>query len=174
LPGPLLGKNLPPLFTDPSETKAMSFRFAAPLIAATLLVATQTTSQAFSLRELLGGGSHKDQSSTATTQPTARTQKAKQIEFLNRVRRSDPNRQTIQKAIFNEQNELGIILARGVQMDSIGALAKSLLAQEARYFPGQDLSISFYAPTSPPMKIGSANLNARTRDMTYQARVANF
>ena len=91
----------------------------------------------------------------------------RQVEFLNRIRKADPQHQTIERAVFNEQNELGLILSRTVEMDKIPALMRSMLAQLARAFPGQDLTIFAYAPSNPPRKIGTARLNARTRDMTY-------
>jgi hypothetical protein len=91
----------------------------------------------------------------------------RQAEFLNRIRKADPQHQTIERAVFNQQNELGLILNRSVEMDKIPVLMRSMLAQMARTFPGQDLTIFAYAPSNPPRKIGTARLNARTRDMTY-------
>jgi hypothetical protein len=93
--------------------------------------------------------------------------KQRQIEFLNRIRKADPKHQTIERALFNKQNELGLILGRGVELDKIPALMRSMLAQMARAFPGRDLTILAYTPSNPPRKIGTARLNARTRDMTY-------
>ena len=93
--------------------------------------------------------------------------KQRQIEFLNRIRKADPQHQTIERALFNEQNELGLILNRSVEMDKIPALMRSMLVQMAHAFPGRDLTILAYAPSNPPRKIGTARLNARTRDMTY-------
>ena len=93
--------------------------------------------------------------------------KQRQIEFLNRIRKADPQHQTIERAVFNEQNELGLILNRSVEMDKIPGLMRSMLVQMARAFPGQDLTILAYAPSNPPRKIGTARLKARTRNMTY-------
>jgi hypothetical protein len=93
--------------------------------------------------------------------------KERQINFLNRIRKSDPGHQTIERALFNGQNELGLILNRQVEMDKIPALMRSMLIQMARVFPGQDLTILAYTPSNPPRKIATARLNARTRDMTY-------
>ena len=93
--------------------------------------------------------------------------KQRQVAFLNRIRKADPQHQTIERAVFNEQNELGLILNRSVEMDKIPALMRSMLVQMARAFPGQDLTIFAYTPSNPPRKIGTARLNARTRDMTY-------
>jgi hypothetical protein len=91
----------------------------------------------------------------------------RQVEFLNRIRKADPQHQTIERAVFNERNELGLILNRSVEMDKIPALMRSMLAQMARAFPGQDLTVLAYTPSNPPRKIGTARLNARTRDLTY-------
>ena len=93
--------------------------------------------------------------------------KQRQITFLNRIRKADPQHQTIERAVFNEQNELGLILNRSVEMDKIPALMRSMLVQMAHAFPGRDLTILAYTPSNPPRKIGTARLNARTRDMTY-------
>jgi hypothetical protein len=92
----------------------------------------------------------------------------RQTEFLQRIRQTDPNFRTIEKAIFNEQNELGLILSRSVPMNSIPALMRTMLAQMAHEFPRQDLTIIAYAASNPPLKIGTARLDARTRAMTYE------
>jgi hypothetical protein len=87
--------------------------------------------------------------------------------FLNRIREADPQGRTIDRALINEQNELGLILDRSVEMDKIPALMRTMLTQMAREFPGEDLTVLAYTPSSPPRKIGTAHLDARTRDMTY-------
>lgn len=91
----------------------------------------------------------------------------RQLDFLNRIRSADPQQQTIERALLNEQNELGLILDRSVPMEKIPDLMRSMLTEMAREFPGQDLTVLAYAPSEPPRKIGTARLNARTRDMTY-------
>ena len=68
---------------------------------------------------------------------------------------------------MNDKNELGIILDRSVSMDDIPKLMRSLLKQMASEFPGQDLTIVAYAPSNPPMVIGTGRLDARSREMTY-------
>ncbi len=97
----------------------------------------------------------------------AGNQRQRQAEFLNRLRSADPQFKTIDKAVLNEQNELGLILDRSVDLDSVPALMRTMLAQMAKEFPGQDLNVIAYAPSNPPLKIGTAHLDARTRDMTY-------
>lgn len=91
----------------------------------------------------------------------------RQMAFLNRIRQADPNETTIDRALLNEQNELGLVLNRKVQLNDIPALMRSMMTEMAREFPGQDLTVIAYAPSSPPRKIGTAHLNAQTRDMTY-------
>jgi hypothetical protein len=91
----------------------------------------------------------------------------RQVEFLNRVRGSDPQYQTIQKAVLNENNQLGLILSRNVELDSIPRLMRAMLTRMASEFPGEDLTVIAYAPTEPPRRIGTAHLDARTRAMTY-------
>ena len=89
--------------------------------------------------------------------------------FLNRIRAADPQQTTIDRALLNEQNELGLVLDRRVEMDKIPQLMRMMLTQMAGEFPGEDLTVLAYAPSEPPRKIGTARLNAQTRDMTYTA-----
>jgi hypothetical protein len=102
---------------------------------------------------------------------TASDLRQRQMEFLHRIRESDPHYATIEKAVLNEQNELGVILNSQVDMDAVRPLMRTLLTQMAQAFPGQDLTAIAYAPTEPPRKIGTARLNARTRQMTYTSAV---
>lgn len=91
----------------------------------------------------------------------------RQLAFLNRIREADPQGHTIDRALLNEQNELGLILDRSVEMQNIPPLLKTMLTKMASEFPGEDLTVVAYAPSNPPRKIGTAHLNAATRDMTY-------
>jgi hypothetical protein len=100
--------------------------------------------------------------SVATDDP-----KQRQADFLNRIRAADPQYQTIDRAMLNEQNELGLILDRTVEMDRVPDLMRSILTQMAREFPGQNLTVLAYTPSNPPHKIGTAQFNTQTRDMTY-------
>jgi hypothetical protein len=95
--------------------------------------------------------------------------KQRQAAFLNRIRAADPQQTTIDRALLNEQNELGLILDRRVEMDKIPDLMRTMLTQMTREFPGEDLTVIAYAPSDPPRKIGTARLKARTGDMTYDA-----
>jgi len=101
-------------------------------------------------------------------QPTSGLQlKQRQIEFLNRIRDADPQKQVIDRAMLNEQNELGLILDRSVEMNRIPDLMRTMLTQMAGEFPGQDLTVIAYTPSNPPRKVGTAYLNSRTREMNY-------
>ena len=93
--------------------------------------------------------------------------KQRQADFLNRIRAADPDHRTIDRAMLNEQNELGLILDRTVEMGKVPELMRTILGQMAREFPGQDLTILAYTPSNPPHKIGTARLDAQTREMNY-------
>lgn len=93
--------------------------------------------------------------------------KQRQADFLNRIRAADPDHRTIDRAMLNEQNELGLILDRTVEMDRVPDLMRSILTQMAREFPQQDLTVLAYTPSNPPHKIGTARFSAQSRDMTY-------
>jgi hypothetical protein len=64
-------------------------------------------------------------------------------------------------------------LNRNVDTDQIPALMRSVLTRMAREFPGQDLTVIAYAPSNPPLKIGTAQLDARTRQMRYTPENTN-
>ncbi len=105
--------------------------------------------------------------SRATTPDTRSDLKQRQLAFLNRIRDADPQHRTIDRALLNEQNELGLILDRSVEMQKIPALMRTMLEQMAKSFPDQDLTVIAYAPSNPPRKIGTAHLEARSRTMSY-------
>ena len=103
-----------------------------------------------------------------TAQPeSTQDLKQRQMAFLNRIRAADPQQRTIDRALINEQNELGLILDRSVEMQKIPDLMRTMLEQMAREFPNQNLTVLAYAPSNPPQKIGTAQFDARTRAMTY-------
>ena len=93
--------------------------------------------------------------------------RSRQAAFLNEIRNADPSYQTIQKALINGNNEVGLILSRTVEMDTVPTLMRSILTRMAREFPGQDLTVIAYAPSNPPRTIGSARMDAQTRQITY-------
>ncbi|MGI8604427.1 MAG: hypothetical protein ACR2OZ_15740 [Verrucomicrobiales bacterium] len=105
--------------------------------------------------------------SHATEPVHAKDVKQRQMAFLNRIREADPQARTIDRALLNDGNELGLVLDRTVEMDKIPALMRTMLTKMASEFPGEDLTVLAYTPSNPPRKIGTARLNARTRDMTY-------
>lgn len=121
-----------------------------------------------------GRGTVPDNYRVETGYGRGEDQRQRQAALLNRLRGSDPEFQVIERAIFNEQNELGIILDRSVEMNSVPQLMRSILTQMAREFPNEDLTVIAYAPTQPPMKLGTARLDARTRDMTYRPVQQNY
>lgn len=102
-----------------------------------------------------------------TLKPAPGNQREKQAAFLNQIRSADPGARTIDRALINEQNELGLVLDRSVELDKIPALMRVMLTKMAEKFPGEDLTVLAYTPSNPPQKVGTARLNAQTRDMTY-------
>jgi hypothetical protein len=107
------------------------------------------------------------QSQGRASSTAAVPQRQRQADFLNRIRRSDPNYQTIERAVLNEDNELGLILNRTVEMNSIPKLMRSMLTELHKEFPGQDLTVVAYAPAQPPVRVGTGRLDSRSGDMTY-------
>ena len=143
---------------EPFRTICLSLRFGALLFSCALWVGLNDCDAA----------SPPAAERSSAAQPDAQGNlKQRQIAFLKRIRKADPEHRTIERALFNEQNDLGLILSRTIELDKIPALMRSILTQMARAFPGQDLTAIAYAPSNPPRKIGTARLNARTRDMTY-------
>lgn len=104
-----------------------------------------------------------------TAKTSGNSQRQKQLEFINRIRQSDPQGKVIDRAVMNQEDELGLILDRTVQMDEVPKLLQAMLAQMAKEFPNEDLNVHAYAPSNPPLKIGTAHLDARTRAITYTA-----
>jgi hypothetical protein len=148
--------------------EALSINFSFACLASLLLCCALSLAVSVSkASESADAAPRTFQRSSSASVKTDGDLKKRQIEFLNRLRKADPKHQTIERAVFNEQNELGVVLNRGVELDKISALMRSILVQMARAFPGQDLTVLAYAPSNPPRKIGTARLNARTRDMTY-------
>ena len=107
------------------------------------------------------------QKSPASQPITGPEFKQRQIAFLNRIRDADPQQRVIDRAMLNQQNELGLILDRSVEMNRIPDLMRTLLTQMAREFPEQDLTVIAYTPSSPPLKVGTAHLDSRTKEMNY-------
>ncbi len=93
--------------------------------------------------------------------------KRRQADFLNRIRDADPDHRTIDRAMINDRTELGLILDRTVEMDKVPELMKTIIIQMAAQFPGEDLNVIAYAPSSPPRKIGTGHLDAASHAITY-------
>ena len=117
-----------------------------------------------------GGGMPANERPANPGAPRANApQRQRQMELLERIRKADPQFNTIDKAVMNEENDLALILDRRVQIDDVPKLLKAMLIQMNKEFPGEDLDVIAYAPSQPPMKIGTGHLDARTREMTYTA-----
>jgi hypothetical protein len=120
------------------------------------------------MRESISSSNAPPVEQNRVAQPDARKDfKQQQLAFLNRIREADPQQRTIERAMLNEQNELGLILDRNVEMNRIPDLMRMMLTEMAREFPGQDLTVIAYTPSNPPCKVGTAYLNSRTKEMNY-------
>jgi hypothetical protein len=93
--------------------------------------------------------------------------KQRQIEFLNRIRDADPQKQVIDRAMLNEQNELGLILDRSVEMNRIPDLMRTMLTQMAGEFPGQDLTVIAYTPFKSAAEGGYGLSQFPHKEMNY-------
>ena len=142
--------------------KAHILQFASAVIASVLLTACDSAPPPPEV-------GYEDQPKTHEVEKMRQSpaNKQKQADFLNRIRSADPQGKTIERALLNENNELGLILDRSVQLDDIPKLMRSMLTQMAKEFPGQDLTVIAYTPSNPPRKIGTARLEATSREMTY-------
>ena len=68
--------------------------------------------------------------------------KQRQIAFLNRIRDADPQQRVIDRAMLNDQNELGLILDRSVERNRIPELLCTRVAQSVgRKQLGYDASL---------------------------------
>jgi hypothetical protein len=112
-------------------------------------------------------GSPPPQQNRASQPTTGEDFKQRQIAFLNRIRDADPQQRVIDRALLNERNEPGLILDRSVEMNRIPELMRTFLTQMAAEFPGQDLTVIAYTPSNPPLKVGTAHLDSRTKEMNY-------
>lgn len=104
---------------------------------------------------------------SVSSSSTGASAEQRRAELLKRIRAADPQQATVQRALLNEHNELGLVVNRQTNLDDLPKLMKAMLAELDRTFPGQDHTVIAYTPTNPPRTIGTARLNARTRDMTY-------
>jgi hypothetical protein len=107
------------------------------------------------------------QTSTSRSTGSGTWSEERRADLLNRIRSADPKQATIERALINERNELGLIMNRQTNLDDLPKLVRTMLAEMDKVFPGEDHTVVAYTPTNPPRVIGTGRLNARTRDMTY-------
>ena len=56
-----------------------------------------------------------------------------------------------------------------MEVEKIPTLGRLMLTKMAARFPGEDLAVLAYPPSTPSRKVGTARLSARTGDMTCTA-----
>lgn len=143
-------------------------KISIPLLAATLLFGGCGKTEPLRGSSMVSDRSTPAGSPLTPDEPNSTLLARRRAEFLNRIRTADPQKATIERAVINEKNELGIIVSRQTQLDEVPKLLKAMLVQMNQAFPGQDLNAIAYTPTNPPRTLGTAHLDVRTRDMTYQ------
>ena len=87
--------------------------------------------------------------------------------FIETIQKSDPQHETILRVFLTEKQELAVVLNRQAERDLIPLLARTLLIQMNKVFPGEQLRIVFYSPTRPLFQIGKAELDIYRGLMTY-------
>ncbi len=87
-------------------------------------------------------------------------------DYLDRIRQSDAY-DAIDRTRVDNQNRLGVVVAANLKPDQIEAVVKKALEALAKKFPNEDMSLDAYAPSQPLRKLGSAQYDAQTKEVTY-------
>ena len=87
--------------------------------------------------------------------------------YLNRIRQSDTLSTSIDRTLLDEQNHLGIVLFSSVTPENVPALLRQVMTGMAKEFPRADLTLDVFQGATPPKKLGTANLNGQTGEVTY-------
>jgi hypothetical protein len=121
---------------------------------------------------------HKTKPAAANTGPTEQQKRAERAAevpestqrhwtHLNRMRQTDAFSAVISRTLLEEQGQLGVVLYSSVPPDKVSALMRQLMSEMAKEFPKEDLTLSVYAASSPPHKIGTAHVDGKTSEATY-------
>ena len=86
---------------------------------------------------------------------------------LNRIRQSDTLNMSIDRTLLDDQNHLGIVLFPSVTPENVPALMRQVMTEMAKEFPRADLTLDVFQSATPPKKLGTANLNGQTGEVTY-------
>jgi hypothetical protein len=90
----------------------------------------------------------------------------KQWTFLNRLRQSD-RYSDIDRTLVNHQGELGVVLSSNIHSGEIESLLQEVMKKMAKEFPGEDIVLNAYESTQPLHKLGRAQLDGKTEEITY-------
>ena len=86
---------------------------------------------------------------------------------LNRTRQIDAFNTVISRTLLEKQGELGVVLYSSVMPDKVPVLMRQLMAEMAKEFPDEDMTIGVYGSGSPPRKIGTAHVDGKTEETSY-------
>lgn len=90
----------------------------------------------------------------------------KQWTYLNRLRQSD-RYSDIDRTLVNHQGELGVVLSSNIHSGQIEPLLQEVMKKMAKEFPGEDIALNAYEATQPLHKLGRAQLDGKTEEITY-------
>ena len=87
--------------------------------------------------------------------------------YLNRIRQADSLNGSIVRTMLSDQGELGVVLFSSVARDKVPTIMRQVMQEMADGFPKEDVTLSVYVLPSPPRKIGTAQLDGQTGEVTY-------
>jgi hypothetical protein len=87
--------------------------------------------------------------------------------YLDRIRQADSLNSSIDRTLLSDQHELGVVLFSSVTPETVPPLMSAVMKEMAQKFPKEDVTLSVYAASTPPHKIGTAHLNGQTGETTY-------
>jgi hypothetical protein len=127
---------------------------------------------------LLVAACHKSKPAAGNATPTAQQKRAardakapeatqRHWTQLNRLRQSDAFNTVISRTLLDDQGQLGFVLYSRVTPDKVSPLVLQLMAEMAKEFPNEDMTLSVYGAGSPPHKIGTAYVDGKTSEATY-------
>ncbi len=89
-------------------------------------------------------------------------------DYLNRIRQNDEFNDAISRTLLNDrESQLGIVFFSSVAEDKIPDLMQKVMAEMAREFPREEVTVGAYAGTVPPHRVGVAQLDGATEKAVY-------
>ena len=109
----------------------------------------------------------EDRALRAKREAAAPESTRQQLAYLDRIRQRDPFNSSIERTLLTEQSELGLVLSTSVTADKVPSFMSEVMKEMAQKFPKQDVTLTVFASSNPPRKIGTAHLNGQTAETSY-------